>query len=170
MKQIEETILYDLGKYKDNLISMILSSPDICESLVGHQCTDNEISDLVYKQVFPYLYVDDTQTDVLSYICVEANIIRVPTGTIKDIQLHIWCYSHKDCMPYYKDGYSGTRPDILCDMISKLLMDDEARRKFGIGKPTLTSVQYFYPQNKFYGRQMIYTIPDFKSKELKSWN
>ena len=37
MKQIEETILYDLGKYKDNLISMILSSPDIYRMIGGGQ-------------------------------------------------------------------------------------------------------------------------------------
>lgn len=165
---MSESVLQDIGLYKENLISMLLSNSTICKVLLGDDYTDNDISNLVYTQVFPYLYIDETQTEVLSYICVEVDIPKVPTGTMKDMKLIVWAYSHKNCMQCPIPKYHGTRPDILVDLIDRILSTSECRRKFGIGKPTLTSVNYFFPQNKYYGRQLIYTIPDFKVKEVEN--
>lgn len=162
-----ESVLNDIGEYKDTLLDILLSNDDICETLLGKDFTSDNRSDLIYTQVFPYLYVDETQTEVLSYICVEVDIPRVPTGTMKDMKLIVWAYSHKDCMRYSYDGYSGTRADILSDMIDRQVSNPETCRTYGIGKPTLSSVTYFFPQSKYYGRQMIYTIPDFKVKKVK---
>ena len=163
---MEISAINDIGEYKDTLLDILLSNDDICETLLGNEFTSDDRSDLIYTQVFPYLYVDDTQTEVLSYICVEVDIPRVPTGTIKDMKLIVWAYSHKECMRYSYDGYCGTRADILSDMIDRQISNPETCHAYGIGKPTLTSVTYFFPQNKYYGRQMIYTIPDFKVKKV----
>ena len=65
-------------------------------------------------------------------------------------------------MKYSKKGYKGSRTDILADMIERCLCDSD---KFGIGKLHLDSVTHIYPNTKTYGRQMIFTIPDFKIKE-----
>ena len=165
---MSKSTLQDIGLYKDNLISMLLSDSSICKVLLGNDYTDNDISDLVYTQVFPYLYIDETQTEVLSYICIEVNIPRIPTGTMKDLKLIVWAYSHKNCMQCPIPKYHGTRPDILVDLIDRILSKPECCRKFGIGMPTLTSVEYFFPQNKYYGRQLVYTIPDFKVKEIEN--
>ena len=164
---MSESVLNDIGAYKDTLLEMLLSNDGICETLLGKGYSNDDKLNLVYTQIFPYLYVDETQTEVLPYICVEVDIPRFPTGTMKDMQLIVWAYSHKDCMRYSRDGYSGTRTDILSDMIDRQISNPEICRTYGIGKPTLTSVRYFFPQNKYYGRQMIYTIPDFKVKKVK---
>lgn len=163
---MEESVLNDIGIYKDTLLEMLLSNNDICETLLGKGYSNDDKLDLIYTQVYPYLYVDETQTEVLSYICVEVDIPRVPTGTMKDMKLIVWAYSHKECMKYSYDGYRGTRSDILSDMIDRQISDSVTCHAYGIGKPTLTSVTYFFPQNKYYGRQMIYTIPDFKVKKV----
>lgn len=162
-----ESVLNDIGTYKDTLLEMLLSNDGICETLLGKGYSNDDKLDLIYSQVYPYLYVDETQTEVLSYICVEVDIPRVPTGTIKDMKLIVWAYSHKECMRYSYDGYRGTRTDILSDMIDRQISDPKVCYTYGIGKPTLTSVSYFFPQNKYYGRQMIYLIPDFKVKKVK---
>ena len=162
-----ESVLNDIGAYKDTLLEMLLSNDGICETLLGKGYSNDDKLDLIYSQVYPYLYVDETQTEVLSYICVEVDIPRVPTGTIKDMKLIVWAYSHKECMRYSYDSYCGTRADILSDMIDRQISDPEVCHTYGIGKPTLASVTYFFPQNKYYGRQMIYTIPDFKVKKVK---
>ena len=164
---MEESVLNDIGIYKDTLLEMLLSNNSICETLLGKNYSNDDKLDLIYTQVFPYLYVDETQTEVLSYICVEVDIPRVPTGTMKNMQLIVWAYSHKECMKYLCNGYHGTRTDILSDMIDRQISNPKNCRDYGIGKPTLTSVKYFYPQNKYYGRQMFYTIPDFKVKKVK---
>lgn len=162
---LTETILQDISLYKENLMYMLLSDSEICEILLGHPCTDDDISDIVYTQIFPYLYVDETQTEVLTYICIEVDIPIVPTGTMKDMRLIVWAYSHKDCIQCTTPGYSGIRPDVLADLIDRKISSHTSCRAFGIGTPTLASAKYFFPQNKYYGRQLIYKIPDFKVKK-----
>lgn len=160
---MSETIVKDIGLYKNRILSTILQSQDLCEVLLNKKTfTESEVDALIYKQVFPYLYIDGTQTQVLPYVCVEVDIPRIPTGTIKDMKLIIWCYCHKDCMKYNKKDYSGTRPDIMCDIVERKLRNSD---KFGIGKLQLQSVTYLNSINsKYYGRQLIFTIPDFKVK------
>lgn len=159
---MDEVVLKDIGVYKNRLVSAILNSNNIIQLLLNKDTySDEEVDDLMYTQIFPYLYVDGTQIEVLSYICLEVNVPRIPTTTIKDIQIIIWAYCHKDCMKYSKKGFLGTRTDILADMVERELRDSD---RFGIGKLRLTSVSHFFPNNKYYGREMRFTIPDFKVK------
>lgn len=157
------SVLKDIGTYKNNIILSFINSKDMCDLMMfgKDSYTDEDVENLIYTQIYPYLYVDDTQEDVLPYLCIEVDVSRIPTGTIKDMKLIIWTYAHKQCMKYYKKGYSGTRVDILADMVERQLRDSD---KFGIGKLELQSVTYFFPNNKYYGKQMIYSMPDFKLK------
>lgn len=159
---MDEVVLKDIGLYKNRLVSALLNSDNIIKLLLNKDTySDEEVDNLMYTQVFPYLYVDGTQIEVLSYLCLEVNIPRIPTTTIKDVQIIIWAYCHKDCMKYSKKGFLGTRVDILADMVERELRDSD---RFGIGKLRLTSVSHFFPNNKYYGREMRFTIPDFKVK------
>lgn len=172
---MDSTTLKDLGLYKNYLLNMIIQSDDIKDAMFVDKNKESKkhgnLNQLIYKQIFPYLYVDETQTEVLPYICIEDDIPRVPTSTVKNMQLTIWAYAHKDCMQYdyynYSGDYIGDRPDALCDMIDRIIMSEENYYSFGIGKPELKSVGHLFPQNKYYGRQLIYEIPDFKSKKVK---
>lgn len=158
----EKSILKDIGLYKNRLVSSILNSTEICETLlIDKECTEENIDNLVYTQVFPYLYIDNTQTSVLPYLCMEVIIPKVPTHTIKNVQIKLWIYAHKDCMQYSKKGYLGTRVDVLSDMVVRVILNSD---KFGIGKPELQSVGYIFPNNKYYGRELILNTSDFKVK------
>lgn len=167
---MSESLLRDIGVYKQRLLSAIQSSNDIMELMLGKNFTDeqvygnnDDVNDfgIVYKQIFPYLYIDDTQKSVKSYLCIEVDIPRVPTATIKDMKIIIWAYCHKSYMKYYKDGFIGTCTDILSDMVERELQDSE---KFGIGKLHLESATYFSPSKEYYGRQLIFSTSDFKYK------
>lgn len=154
------SILKDMGSYKTTLLSALINSDDICELLFNKKPYDeDDVDNLVYTQIFPYLYIDETQTKVLTYLCFEVEIPRIPTGTIKDMKLIIWAYCHKDTMKYSKKGYSGTKVDILVDMVESQLRELD---RFGIGKLQLLSCTNFSPNNKYYGKQLVYNMPDFK--------
>ena len=158
------SVLKDIDIYKSNIILSFTNSNDICDLMMfgKDSYTDEDVKNLIYTQIYPYLYVDDAQEDVLPYLCIEVDVPRIPTGTIKDMKLIVWAYAHKQCMKYTKKGYRGTRVDILADMVERQLRDSD---KFGIGKLELQSVTYFFPNNKYYGKQMIYNMPDFKLKD-----
>ena len=158
----EYSILKDMGAYKNKIVSTLINCDAICELLLDkNNYAEEEVEELIYSQVFPYLYVDETQTEVKTYICCEIDIQRVPTNTVKDMKVILWVYSHRDGMKYSKKGYLGTKVDILVDMIEEQLRESN---KFGIGKLELTSCTYFIPNNKYYGKQLIFNMPDFKVK------
>lgn len=157
---MEGSILKDMGKYKNTLISALISSDDICELMFNKKTyTEEDVDNLIYTQIFPYLYTDETQTEVLPYLCIDVDVQRIPTGTIKDMRLFVWCYCHKEGMKYSKKGYSGTKVDILADMVERQLRESD---EFGIGKLQLVSCTHFFPHNKYYGKQLVYSMPDFK--------
>ena len=157
------SILKDMGSYKNTLLSALVNSDDICELLFNKKTYDeNDVENLVYTQIFPYLYIDDTQTEVKTYLCFEVDMPRIPTGTVKDMKIIIWAYCHKDTMKYSKKGYSGTKVDILADMVESQLRESD---KFGIGKLQLLSCTYFSPNSKYYGKQLVYNMPDFKLRD-----
>lgn len=157
-----DTVLNDIGLYKNRLITALLNSAEITSLLLGKDTpTDDEVDNLIYTQVFPYLYTDDRQAQVLSYLCFEVDVPRIPTSAIKEMKLIIWTYSHKDGIRYSKKGYLGTTNDILADMVERELRESD---RFGIGKLRLDSATYFFPGDKYYGRQMVFTIPDFRLK------
>lgn len=165
------TVLKDIGLLKNRLIPLFLNSNDIMEILLGEGYTQEQVwgtdgndEDLgiVYKQIFPHLYIDETQTNVLSYLCFEVDIPKVPTSTIKNMKIIIWAYCHKSSMRYSKKGYLGTKADILADAVERALSDSQ---KLGIGKLQLDSATYLSTTNtQYYGRQLIFTVPDFKVK------
>lgn len=155
-----KTMLKDLGSYKNEIISKFLKNPDLMECLLGENYTETQVDEIVYQQIFPYLYVDDTQTATKSYIGIELDP-TTSSGTIKDSKLIIWVYCHKNIMKYSKKGYIGTRADILADMIARILIDFD----LGIGNPEFLSGNYFTPNSNYYGRVLLFNIPDFKTKD-----
>lgn len=171
---MSEVVLKDIGLIKNRILPLLLNSNDVMEIILGKGYTNEQVwgnddndedYGIVYRQVFPYLYIDDTQIEVLSYLCYEVDVPRIPTGTIKEMKIIVWAYCHKDCMKYSKKGFLGTRADILADAVERVLCDSN---KFGIGKLHLDSVTYLNSVNKeYYGRQLIFTVPDFKAKQVR---
>ena len=130
---------------------MLTEDSDICGLLLNKEdFTEAEANGLPYSQIFPYLYIN-TQAETKTCLCFEVDVPQIPA----------WAYSPFDQMPYEKDGFLGTRPDILADMIERKL---HASSQFGIGQLRLESVTSSVLDSRFYGRQMVFTVPDFKTK------
>ncbi len=158
----QKTALKDIGSCKQKLLASLVSSNEICELLFDKmQYTEENVDNLLYTQIFPYLYTDENQNEALTYLCYEVDIqseFKITSATIKNTKIIVSAYCHKDIMKYSKDGYYGTRVDILADMVDRKLRDSY---DFGIGKPELISVINFSPNNKYYGKQLVYNVPNF---------
>ncbi len=158
---MKKSLLKDIGTYKNILISSFLNSSDIMELMLGSDYSQDDVNNILYNQIFPYLYSDETKTDIKTYLCTEIDIPKIPTATIKDMKIIIWIYCHRDYMQYSKQEYFGTRVDILADMVEREIRDCT---QLGIGNLHLDSVTYMSENKTYYGRQMIFTVPDFKFK------
>ena len=159
------SVLIDVGLYKDKIMSHLLKSTDLCKVLLRKdEYTDDEADELIYNQLFQYLYIDDTQTEVKSFVCFEIDV-RV-NGNIKTMTLTSYIYSHKECMKNNLKGYSGTTVDILSDIFERQI--GSCIKDFGIGKWDLDSTWHTFPNNNYYGKTLSFTTSDFKMKEGKN--
>ena len=69
--------LKDIGVYKNRLLTTIMNSDDVCEVILGTGYDKTDVDEqLIYKHIFPYLYVDDTQTEAKTYVCIEVSVPR----------------------------------------------------------------------------------------------
>lgn len=182
---MNDTVLRDIGLYKEKILSSLLDSDDIKDILLieenytdelwyGKEDDDSDYG-IQYKQIFPFLYIDETQTKVKSYLCFDIDTPSFNSRSTKEIKIIIWCICHKDNMKFSKTGYSGTRADILADAVERALRNSETiindgkiTARFGIGDLHLDSVTQLSSQNKvYYGRQLIFTTPDFMIKKSR---
>lgn len=154
-------VLNDIGDYKKQLLTLFLNSADICGCLLDGQTGNHDPETLLNQQIFPYLYVDNSRDEMLSYLGVEVDIPKIPNGTIKHIKITIWAYCHKTIMEYARDGYRGTRADILADMVDRQIGGSGLS---GIGTLNLNSALHIFPDSKYYGVELIYTTSDFRVK------
>ena len=158
---MKKSILNDIGLYKTRLISTFINSPDISRLLLEKDSyTQDEADSLLYTRIFPYLHIN-TQADMNACLCFEVDVPQIPTGMIKDMKIIVWSYCRLEQMQYAKEDYLGTKPDILADMAEREL---RASNQFGIGPLHLESVTNNLLENQFYGRQLVFTVPDFKMK------
>ena len=161
------TTLKDINTYKNSVLSALLQSTDILTLLLGEGYTPEQVlgdnngsNGVMYQQIFPYLYTEETKTEVKSYICMDVDS-TIQNPHIKSSTLTIWVYCNKNTMKYEKEGYSGTRTDLLSDLIDRQLAQSVNP---GLGRLLLKSAKYFIPAAGFYGRILLYEIPDFKTK------
>ena len=160
-----QSVARDLAFIKSKVISRLLESDEFAEVMLRKtDFTEDEKNDMEYKQIFDYPYIDGTQEEVMPYVCIET-VCRGTNRTTKSMDLYVWIFVHRNCMKMDKNikSYMGNRADVLADIVERLLRDAD---DLGIGKPSLDDIGYTVPQSSYFGRQLKYSIPDFKIKEV----
>lgn len=151
--------LKDIGTYKNRIATILCENEDIGDIILGNNFNvETAFTDLTYKHIFPYLYIDDTQSKQESYICVEVDVPRTMDFTFKQMKVVVWCYCHRGIMQYSKKGYAGTRSDILADAVDRLL---NSSNDFGLGRLKLESATPLTSSKEYYGRQLVYSCAEF---------
>lgn len=152
--------LEEIPKYKDYLIHLIVENPKI-SVYTDNQGLESDPSELICKNVFPYPYIPDTQTEVKTNICCDIYVPRVQDKIIKNVQIVINVFSHKD-----HSTYKGkTRVDLICTEIDKTL---NGNQEFGIDTADLISVMpYYLAGNNYFGKQMIYNVQNFNQRRCR---
>ena len=124
---------------------------------------DSDEADAVFdRYLFDYEYVDDTTDEAAAYICVETELARVPTPTIKDMKIYVKIVCHKRFMEIDPSKFKatiGNRRDNLSRYVDKLLSGSDI---FGIGALTLDYARIVSAPTGFTARELGYSISDFK--------
>jgi hypothetical protein len=151
----------DIITYKDTIIRHLISTDDILELLLPNldpNLTPEEQLLGEDGQVFKYDYVPDTSETAKRFVCIEGDISRLDSNTIKDITITIHVFTEKSLMRHNLVGIKGNAVDVLSDRIETFMTTSE---DFGI-KSNIKSTIRTKPATGYYGRMLIYTISEFK--------
>jgi len=111
----------DISAYKTSLIELLISSDNIIKLIDSQQAGVYEPADHIYKNIFPYLHVNGTQTDEDSYILIAVSQPQLNrrNGTFTDIHVQIQVVVHRQRMEL--DNANATRLDAIAHEIIGIL-------------------------------------------------
>lgn len=150
-------VLQKVGTDK-TIVSLLTNDPDI-------DMDSDEADEVFDKYLYDYGYVDETTQEAKAYICIEAEVSKVPTSTVKDMNLYVTVICHKDYMkiaPSLFPGTIGNRRDNLVRNIDRLL---DGSDYFGIGQLRLKSVRTISSPTGFTAREATYVVSDFRGNQ-----
>lgn len=163
------TFLDRLVEYPVKALREIGTDPTVVQLLTDNPDIDmqSEEADAVFdKFLYDYGYVDNTTTESVAYICVEAETNKSPTDTMLDMKLYVTVVCHKQFMKIdaakFK-GMIGNRRDNLVRYTDRLLNGADV---YGIGKLTLLSARTVPAPTGFSAREMTYAVPTFKKRNI----
>ena len=154
----------NLNKYINEMMYDIIMSPNISRiltytdsSMYGKEPPTNPF-ELLYKNVFPYGFIPDVQTEVGSYITIEFDDFRLSKNSeFKNGFVVVSTFCHTDIV---KTNY-GSRLLLLYEEVDKLFNE----RKMGVGLLNfLTCKKIPTLKDPFYGHYLVYKLTDFNTK------
>ena len=162
---MDEGILNALVEYPAKALQMIGTDKTIASLLTNNPDIDmdsDEADQVFDKFLFDYGYVDNTTDEAHAYVCIEVEVPRVPTPTIKDVRMYVQIFCHKQFMqidPLKFKGVIGNRRDNISKQVDNLLSGSDI---FGIGKLSLEYARVSSAPVGFSARELSYRISDFR--------
>lgn len=116
--------------YKNKVIKDILHNEDETLSAnivmaIDEDYVDSQ-DDLIYRNIFPYLRIPETQTETRCYITMSVDMPKVSTKNyfFKDMVITINVIVHEDLMKMPAQ-YSATRADYIASIINKIFNNNK---------------------------------------------
>ena len=122
----------EIMRYKQTAISQIVNCSTIVEALDHNYVGRGE--ELMYKNIFPYVYVPDVEEEAKCYILVTVDMPKVWNDNsylFKEVLVCFYILCHQELM---KTDYGGTRIDYISDELEGLF---KSSSDFGFGEMEL---------------------------------
>lgn len=166
---------YAAGRLIDMIKKDLSTNADIQDLMLGYDYSDPMDKDaylLSNDYIVDNLFVDSTQTDTKSYICIDA-IIMKSTNKLNQYAVTMYVFMHNaklelsptEQAKYIKKGYYGNRLNIMIDVIIRSIYDNF--ENVGVGNINLVTsrpMSYFQPSSTspYYGKTLNFEVYDFK--------
>lgn len=149
-------------KYKRKLISSIVNSPELISLIDDSYVVDGECvgadEGLIHKQIFPFYYIPETQTEELAYVLMKVNGLGIKDTIYNRVEVIIYVVSHQRIMKV--DGREGTRIDLMGEVVEELF---NGRNDFGFGEMELKSNYEENINNIHRCRTLRFLVEDFNA-------
>ena len=149
-----------ITRYKNKLISSIVNSPELISLINEKYVKDGECvdaDDLIYKQIFPFYFIPETQVKALSYVIMKVDGLGTKNKIYNKAEVYICVISHQNVM---KTNKGGTRIDLMAEIIEDLF---NGKDDFGFGEMELKYNIEDNINNTHRCRVLKFSIDDFNS-------
>ena len=151
-------------RYKKKLITAIVTSPELVTLInddyidENGECVDSD--ELIYKQIFPYYYIPETQNEQKSYVIMKVNGLGIKNKIYNKAEVFICVISHQGIMK----AKGGTRIDKMGEIVEELF---NGRDDFGFGEMELVSNIESEINTTHRCRILRFMVEDFNSDACK---
>jgi hypothetical protein len=154
--------IINISEYKMAILADIYNNPLIIEAIDSQQTDvfNNEPDSLVYKNIFPYLRIPDTQNKADTYVLLSVNADRINRNnkTYAIYRTTMWALAHMDRMQM-PDHYRSTRIDYIGEELKKMF---DGGHKFGFSEFELLSNREILLNEKYHYRELVYICRDLR--------
>lgn len=147
-------------RYKKKLMSCIVNSPELISLINENYVEDGECTnadELIYKQIFPFYYIPETQTETLAYVIMKVDGLGINNKIYNKATVYICVISHQDIMETRR---GGTRIDLMGEIIEDLF---NGKDDFGFGEMELKSNIEDSINSTHRCRVLKFAVEDFNS-------
>ncbi len=153
--------LEDFYDYKNQLMGDIITNEAIVR-LIDDNISVEDAASLIYSQVFPYEYVDETVQEGKTFVCFDVDVQKSQGSTYLFPIIYVWVFTHKSLLRLPNGG--GVRTDRLVSEIAKAI---NGSRQYGLGELDLYAVKRYAPMTDFQGKVMTFYAKEFNRQYNK---
>lgn len=131
-------------------------------ALLGESESEYPEETIPYHRVWPHEYIPEVITNTDRFINFDISAFLDPRNNVyKDLSVFFYVFCHQDVVKYTENGRIYMWYDKVACEIDSLLSDSGLLGVVG----TLSLVQNipYYPQQKFKGRLLKFTVKDFNN-------
>ena len=154
--------MIDISKYKMEILSDVYNNPKIVAAIDSQQkgVTPGEPDTLMYKNLFPYLRVPDTQNIADTYVLLSVDVIRVGRNNraYAQYQTTIWVLAGLDRMQMPAE-IGATRIDYIAEELRQMF---HGVTKFGFSRYELMSNREILLDTKYLYRELLFWCNDLR--------
>ena len=149
---------YEVIEYRKKIMNELCTDPEILK-LLGEYDNEHPEDSIPFNKVYPHEFIPEPITDTKRYIAFDMRaVLDMQNKTLKSLTIWFFISCHQDVIPYFEDGRSFLWYDKVVCALDELFSD---QNKLGIGKMQLEENTPYYPQQKFKGRRLTFTVFDF---------
>ena len=154
--------LEDFYDYKNQFMGDIITNEAIVR-LIDDNTSIEDAASLIYSQVFPYEYIDETVQEGKTFVCVDVDVQKSQQGSTYLFPIiYVWVFTHKSLLRLPNGG--GVRTDRLVSEIAKAI---NGSRQYGLGELDLYAVKRYAPMTDFQGKVMTFYAKEFNRQYNK---
>ena len=159
------TYLDELVEYPALVIEKLSKNQMIVDLLVNKK--NANLNDLIdeggnWKNFYDYDYIPGTTQEAMAAVCIDTDIIDVPTYSQKTLELYVSVMCARSIMRLDRKIYPSIRGNRMDNLIRFIDYELRLDRNFGIGKMALKNARTTTSGNSMFAKKTLtYSIPDF---------